>query len=210
MSIRSPGLAIYCDCGAPHLSLFFLCSRKRDRGRRFESKLTGQDSVRFTVQPLCVPSSSVACSSTKFYDVLCSSITKDIKSQCPNPDKKIHIEDYAYAVHNSSSPSSLHEITGLLKWMFYKEGWEFSLHSPSRVKSTFAQSGRADKLMMYRRYRELGYQCLYSIFGITSTRTNVPAPISDLVDAIALIQPFLPFNLESQHNSQSHKKQRLE
>ena len=189
MSIRSPGLAIVCDCSPTRqISLYFLCTRKRDRGRVFSTTLL--DGVRFHVKPLPDLALSLTIGSNMmFYDRLCTSMTNVIKSTCTNQQKVICIEDYAFAVNNSSSMSRLHEVTGILKWMVYNEGWQIRLYSPSAIKLAFTGHGRADKNDMYQRCRELGYPCLYSVFQIPLpqiTKKIVPAPISDLVDAFAL------------------------
>jgi Holliday junction resolvasome RuvABC endonuclease subunit len=76
--------------------------------------------------------------------------------------------------------------------MIYNEGWEMHLYSPTGIKKTFTGSGRADKMDMYKQYIQLGLPCLYNVFDITpqpdmKRSTKVPAPISDIVDAFALI-----------------------
>lgn len=187
MSVRSPGLSVYCECtAAPTLHLYFLCMRKRDRGRNHVSMIQLPHRVLCSIGHLpYVPVPSEAKGGIVHTTRLCQSIREVLTQGCTGA-RTIYIEDYAYGMHDSRATSSLCELGGVLKYVLQDMG-PVVLVAPSRLKKIFTGDGRATKQDMYRAFRARGYPDLYRVFGMGDTATGVPAPISDLVDATALI-----------------------
>lgn len=99
---------------------------------------------------------------------------------------KVHvfIENYALGMRNSSSVSVLCEIGGVLRYLLLREGWSFSVISPTAAKKHFAGRGGASKLEMGEAYLQLHHYP--DIQEIIKSRWD-QHPVEDMVDSLAIL-----------------------
>lgn len=98
--------------------------------------------------------------------------------------QRAFLEGYSYG-SQSSSVSKLYELGGILRHALWQKGIPFEEHAPSTVKKRFTGSGRADKVQMWRSFREKGFPDLLAMMGLVVGK-DVPHPVQDIVDAVAL------------------------
>jgi hypothetical protein len=107
----------------------------------------------------------------------------------PLPRKGLYIliEDYAFAA--KGRVFALAENCGLLKYLLYKEGYQFFTVPPSVIKKHATQKGNADKQKMHDAFKELTEVDLGTLFwGPKGVRHEgkLLSPVTDIVDAYYL------------------------
>jgi Holliday junction resolvasome RuvABC endonuclease subunit len=96
----------------------------------------------------------------------------------------VYLEDYSLG--SKGLIFSIAENTGILKYLFYKQGININLVSPGAIKKSFAGKGTSDKKAMYEEFNKRTGINLYQWFGIEKFPLNIGSPYSDIVDAWAL------------------------
>jgi hypothetical protein len=94
----------------------------------------------------------------------------------------ILIEDYAFAA--KGRVFNLAENCGLLKYLLYKNGYNFSTVAPSVIKKYATGKGNANKEAMWLAFFELTGIDLIDIYGPVSRR--LLSPVTDIIDAYYL------------------------
>jgi len=94
----------------------------------------------------------------------------------------ILIEDYAFAA--KGRVFNLAENCGLLKYLLYKEGYQFSTIAPSVIKKYATGKGNANKEAMWLAFFELTNRDLVGVYG-PKTRT-LTSPVTDIIDSYYL------------------------
>lgn len=109
----------------------------------------------------------------------------------------ILIEDYAFAA--KGRVFNLAENCGLLKYMLYKEGYNFSTVAPSVIKKYATGKGNANKEAMWLAFFELTEIDLISVYGPVSRRLT--SPVTDIIDAYYLTR-WMHDSLENKEESE--------
>ena len=105
--------------------------------------------------------------------------------------KVVAMEDYALGA--SGLVFNIAECTGILKTLMHSIGIEFHKYPPTAVKKTFTGKGNADKDAMVKAYREK-----YDIDMMDMLhRKNTSSPVSDVVDAHAMLYHYFSVNISS-------------
>lgn len=98
---------------------------------------------------------------------------------------KVKLEGYAYSKFTRGA-SAIKELTGILKYLLGKAEITIDIVSPTQLKRKFTGKGNVKKQAMYTRYLEYKLPDLFKVMNIKPSKTNIKAPISDMVDAFAL------------------------
>lgn len=93
------------------------------------------------------------------------------------------IEDYAFAA--KGRVFNLAENCGLLKYLLYKDRYNFHTVAPKTIKKYATGNGNANKQMMYDAFFEL---TLIQLAFVYSKTGKVDSPVTDIVDAFYLTQ----------------------
>jgi len=103
----------------------------------------------------------------------------DILNGLDDRDIYIMIEDYSFG--SKGKVFHIAENCGLMKYMLYKNEYDFDTVSPSTLKKFATGKGNADKQLMYNSFCvDSGVQNLHKIISPTTKLGN---PTTDIVDA---------------------------
>lgn len=97
----------------------------------------------------------------------------------------ILIEDYAFAA--KGRVFNLAENCGTLKYLLYKNGYNFSTIAPSVIKKYATGAGNANKEAMWKAFFESTQIDLIDVFGSCKTK-RLDSPVTDIVDSYYLTQ----------------------
>lgn len=102
----------------------------------------------------------------------------------PHDKEEIYIliEDYAFAA--KGRVFNLAENCGLLKYLLYKNGYNFSTIAPSVIKKYATGKGNANKEAMWLAFLELTNFDLIGVYGPASRKLG--SPVTDIVDSYYL------------------------
>jgi Holliday junction resolvasome RuvABC endonuclease subunit len=183
LSLRSPGL-VTMQKGV--VTARFFPQRKRENGTHFECKCSWEGKALdfvCTVFPRkldCDEHLINRCT------VVAESIVEAIV--CDLGDSKdlplIGMEAYAFEAV-SSSATSLHELGGIVKYLFAKKGWSWTDIAPTSVKKRFAGNGKTKKDGMRDVFVRGGMPDLDKAFQLDPARCA--NPVQDIVDAFAVL-----------------------
>lgn len=199
MSLHNPGLCCI-DTDKKLLQLFFFRNRKCEHN--FVTVIESAGSVFFgwTLEIVCIEHILDGLSELSFqrfsrYLLVVSKIVAIIGSN--SRSKLIGIENYAYnkvyrgfkskAPQISSSQSVLMELGGCLRTLLTLYNHELKELSPTTIKKQFSGNGRASKQQMYDVVLNVHkFPDLVSACGIQFQHQQIPHPIEDIVDALAV------------------------
>ena len=103
------------------------------------------------------------------------------------PNTIVGIEGYSYQSNATEADSILKELGGCLRFMMCTMQHTILEIPPSTVKKLFSGQGGADKTDMYQAYVErYRLSDLFTNMHVKRPLKNIPNPISDLVDALAV------------------------
>lgn len=117
------------------------------------------------------------------YDFLSSSIMGIIEQY---EDVFVVLEGYSMS-SMSGMFLNIAENGGIFRWHLYKSGIDFIIPAPSHVKKVFSGNGKSDKTAMHEAFKERTGTDLEMLL-LERNYKNTPSPVSDLVDAYALIE----------------------
>jgi len=104
-----------------------------------------------------------------------------------SPNTIVGIEGYSYQSSATEAESILKELGGCLRYLLCNMQHIILEIPPSTVKKIFSAQGGADKNDMYQAYIEkYKLSDLFSSMNVKRPPKNIPNPISDLVDALAV------------------------
>ena len=179
LSITSPGLVVRDDTNRS-FTAYFYPARKREVGFQAQEQfsLSGNTWV-FNITSLST--SLLDKPPLERYHIIAGDVC-DIVAR--HSVVHVFIEGYSFNSH-SSSMSKLYEVGGVVRYTLWQRGIAFTEVPPAKVKKLFAGSGRASKIQMLERFIDKGFPDLVTVFKV-GTRTCVPHPVQDIVDAVAL------------------------
>ena len=109
-----------------------------------------------------------------------------------NVETKVYLE--GYSMGSKGKVFNIAENAGLLKYHVWKLGIPLITVPPTTNKKFFSGKGNSDKDKMEEAFRTKTGVDLYQVFGFDRT-TKVLSPYNDIVDAYALAQYGLQFEL---------------
>lgn len=174
-SMNSAGIIIGDDSNPENHKMLYFRQRKSDKPL--------VDNINIAEYP-----EDYTCNEERYYHISMK-IFNFIKE---NTDSKIvYIEDYSFS--SNGKVFNIAEATGTLKQLLWFNGYEINKVSPKTVKKFATGSGNASKTDMYDKFVDnTGYDFNKTIKGpMKETKKgakNIPAPISDLVDAYFILQ----------------------
>jgi len=172
LSFRSPAVSVKCNGR-------FYCY--------FFPQNTRQQSVDFcndrcTVKAVDVALSKITSTESQYHAIV-STLMQIIQHHSVS-----HVVIEGYAFNRKSAHSyKLYELGGVLKYTLAKADIGFTVVPPSHAKMRFTGKGNSNKVHMYEKWIEHGFPCLYSVFQLRPSPNNVPNPIQDIVDSVALL-----------------------
>jgi len=178
MSVASPGLVIYNEI---HNKYFFYFYAIRKKEMDFY-----EDTKKYCIKSFEYPEWNTR---EERFEKICDHILKRIQF-CIGPQEKhkIGIEGYSFG-SQSQSMSRLYEIGGVIRNKLYNEKYNFIELSPTKIKKNFTGKGNVNKVFMYEQFKEERLVDFFDILSIKESKVgNIPSPISDFVDAYAIIQ----------------------
>lgn len=153
------------------------CYRQRVRDEALKDNIT-------ILEP---PSAGV--SDEERYYRLAETTVNFIKSK--TDERIVYIEDYSF--QSKGNTFNIGEATGALKQRLWLEGFEIQKLSPGSIKKFASGKGNANKTGMLDAFIDkTGYDWNESYFGfkhpIEKGMKNIPAPITDIIDAYWILQ----------------------
>ena len=106
----------------------------------------------------------------------------NILSNLDKSNTDIIIEDYSFG--SKGKVFNLAENCGLLKYLLYKEGYNFFTVAPSAVKKYATGKGNAGKQQMYDAFYELSQIDLIWLYAPTTHKLG--SPVTDIIDSFYL------------------------
>jgi hypothetical protein len=105
--------------------------------------------------------------------------------QLPPPNQcRVAIEGHAFAATHTNNSSHVIEIVGALKHCLHRNGYQWVVFPPTKVKKAWTGSGRSNKKQMYDEWIKRGYPDIHSMWNPRAR--NIQKPVEDIVDATAV------------------------
>lgn len=181
LSINSPGITII-DFKNSKIFSYYFPKLKKQQGLQYSTNVTINSKLySYCILPLSNKPINKLDKFTKFQN-----ITDNILQVCTTHNvKHVYMEGYAFDA-KCSSATSIHELSGIVKYALYKNKIPWTLIAPTTLKKKFTGSGRSDKDCMYQVFCKEGFPNLKRIFDVEHCK-KVPAPVQDIVDSFALV-----------------------
>lgn len=96
---------------------------------------------------------------------------------------EIRFEGYSFG--SKGQVFDLAENTGMMKYKLYKDGYPIVVVPPTVIKKFATGKGNANKEAMYSAWSKIN-PSLFDLFGVKESKTKIPSPINDIVDAYYL------------------------
>ena len=174
-SMNSAGIIIGNDSNQENLKMLFFRQRKSDKSL--------VDNIYITDYP-----KDYSCNEERYYHIALK-IFNFIEEHTTS--KIVYIEDYSFS--SNGKVFNIAEATGTLKQLLWINGYELTKVSPKSIKKFATGSGNASKTDMYDKFVDnTNYNFNKTISGpqkeIKKGAKNIPAPVTDLIDAYFLLQ----------------------
>jgi Holliday junction resolvasome RuvABC endonuclease subunit len=188
-SVRSPGIALW-HAAARRLRVLYLAQHKKPVHVPQRAWVLPQFTLE--IMPATPDSAHHTWSDMRRYALIEKTLTRAVHDTgVPADQVHLWMEDYAYGAGGNKS-YMLSELGGVLKMAAHRAGWACETMAISTIKKQFTGNGRATKADMWTAWQQRGWPDLLSTFHLQLNKQGeVPTPVQDIVDSVALIAPHL-------------------